>query len=192
QHASEKKQTVEWSTGSLFSPPMNSRYQHFNLDGQRPARLFVGTTAPLMINATRDPEFIFNCPYAFTNRYDQADDYFSRPAESIGGRDWRTNFVPAARGLNLDVDLTDRRGRGNASPEPRVRDQSATWPVSTAAWSPPMPMPSKGPPSAKKREAGRSSTKMRTPRSTPSSSANAPSTAPKSSSPARSIGVSDR
>ncbi|HEY3118952.1 MAG TPA: ethanolamine ammonia lyase-activating protein [Chloroflexota bacterium] len=115
QDGSNKKQTVEWSTGSLFSPPINSSYQHFNLDGQRPARLFAGTTAPLMINATRDPEFIFNCPYAFTNRYDQADDYFSRPAEQLAGRDWRTNFVPDARGFNLDLDLTERRGRGNAS-----------------------------------------------------------------------------
>src|SRR5581483_4464335 len=40
QAGSDAKQTVEWHTGSLFSPPLNSHYQHFNLDGQRPARLF--------------------------------------------------------------------------------------------------------------------------------------------------------
>lgn len=115
QDGSNKKQTVEWSTGSLFAPPMNCSYRHFNLDGQRPVRLFVGTTAPLMINATRDPEFIFNCPYAFSNRYDGADDYFSRPGQQLANREWVTNFVSDAPGFNLDLDPTERRGRGNAS-----------------------------------------------------------------------------
>jgi gentisate 1,2-dioxygenase len=114
QSGSNKKQTVEWSAGSLFAPPMNCCYQHFNLDGQRPARLFAGTTAPLMINATRDPEFIFNCPYEFTNRYDAADDFFTRPGVNEN-REWRTNFVPDARRFGLDTDPSARRGYGNAS-----------------------------------------------------------------------------
>ena len=61
QGGSSKKQTVEWQAGSLFSPPLNSYYQHFNLDGQKPARLFTATTAPLQLNIARDEEFVFNC-----------------------------------------------------------------------------------------------------------------------------------
>ena len=35
-----RKQTVEWQRGSLFAPPLNSHYQHFNLDGSSPVRMF--------------------------------------------------------------------------------------------------------------------------------------------------------
>src|SRR3954462_14411113 len=45
-----KKQTIEWQRGAVFAPPLNCFYQHFNLDGQKPARLFMVTHAPTMIN----------------------------------------------------------------------------------------------------------------------------------------------
>jgi hypothetical protein len=96
----QPKQTVEWQRGSLFSPPLNCYYQHFNLDGNQPARLFSVTSCPIMINLTRDPEFVFNDTYAFSNRYKGEEDYFSNPGRMEGG-EWHTNFVPDLRAFEL-------------------------------------------------------------------------------------------
>jgi quercetin dioxygenase-like cupin family protein len=106
------KQTVEWQRGSLFSPPLNCYYQHFNLDGSQRARLYAGTTAPAAMNLLREPEFIFNTPHAFTNRFDGQDDFF-KPGERLGKGRWKTNFVPDLRGFELDPSL--HRGANGTS-----------------------------------------------------------------------------
>lgn len=97
-----KKQTVEWQRGSVFSPPLNCYYQHFNLDGQQPARLFAVTSAPTMINLYRNPAFIFDDDFVFADRYDVRDDYFTDPGRSLGTRVWKTNFIPDVRAFKLD------------------------------------------------------------------------------------------
>src|SRR3954467_8693908 len=79
-----EKQTVEWQRGSLFAPPLNCFYQHFNLDGSAPARLFSVGNAPVLINLFHEPAFVFNCPYPFTNRYSADASYFTDPGRSIG------------------------------------------------------------------------------------------------------------
>jgi predicted metal-dependent enzyme (double-stranded beta helix superfamily) len=107
QHEGQK-QTVEWQRGSLFAPPLNCYYQHFNLDGQQPARLFTLTNAPTLINLFSDPEFVFNDAYVFRNRYDAASDYFTDPGKAIGSNAWQTNFIPDTRAFKL----ADRPGRG--------------------------------------------------------------------------------
>ena len=112
QTPDSKKQTIEWQAGSLFSPPLNCYYQHFNLDGQRPARVFAATTTPIMINLTRNPQFLFDCPYTFADRYDAADDYFTNPGRKIGVRLWQTNLVPDTLGFKLD---RDNRGAGSTN-----------------------------------------------------------------------------
>jgi len=105
------KQTVEWQRGSLLSPPLNCYYQHFNLDGEHPARLYSATTAPATINLLRDTDFIFNAPYQFTSRYNVEDDYFSNPGEHFARTEWRTNFVADLRGFELDP-YPERGGGG--------------------------------------------------------------------------------
>jgi len=102
QPGSDKKQTVEWQAGSLFAPPLNCCYQHFNLEGQRPARLFAATTAPLQMNAVQSGEFVFNCDAVFPERYDSADDFWSNPGQKIGTRRWQTNFISDTRSFKLE------------------------------------------------------------------------------------------
>jgi quercetin dioxygenase-like cupin family protein len=108
-----KKQTLEWQQGSIFSPPLNCSYQHFNLDGEQPARLFAVTGAPTMMNLVRNPHFIFHCPYAFTDRYGGQDDYFTSPGhrDETRAREWVTNFIPDIRAFHLDEN--DPRGLGS-------------------------------------------------------------------------------
>jgi hypothetical protein len=103
QPSSDKKQTVEWGPGSVFSPPLNCHYQHFNLDGTKPARLFAVTNAPMVMNMYRSVDYVFNDPYVFADRYNGQDDYFSDPGHRIGNQNsWATNFIPDIRSFKLD------------------------------------------------------------------------------------------
>ena len=105
------KQTVEWQRGSLFSPPVNCHYQHFNLDGQRRARFFSVTNAPMLMRIFRSPEFIFGDQFVFADRYAAQDNYFTDPGTHTGIRQWRTNFVPDLRKFRLD-DYKERGAGG--------------------------------------------------------------------------------
>ena len=107
------KQTVEWQRGSVFSPPLNCYYQHFNLDGQRPARLFAVTLAPMVMNLFRNPGFVLGDEYVFADRYGGQDDYFNGPGrrDESRAREWVTNLVPDIRTFGLDAN--DPRGQGS-------------------------------------------------------------------------------
>jgi uncharacterized RmlC-like cupin family protein len=111
QPGSTTKQTVEWTPGALFSPPLNCYYQHFNHDGQHPARLFSPTTAPLMMNALQDSELVFQSDWVFKDRYSAADDYFTGPGKKIDSREWETNFISDVKSFKLE----DRSERGAKS-----------------------------------------------------------------------------
>ncbi|HEY3115288.1 MAG TPA: ethanolamine ammonia lyase-activating protein [Chloroflexota bacterium] len=95
------KQTVEWQRGSVFAPPLNSHYQHFNLDGERTARLFGVSNLPQVMNLFHEPEFVFDCPYTFRSRYSAQEAYFTDPGKAIGQRNWQTNFIPDVRAFKL-------------------------------------------------------------------------------------------
>ncbi len=109
-HDGGKKQTFEWQTGSMFSPPLNTWHQLFNGSGSEPARYLAVTTAPTMINLLHNLDFIFHNDFAFKDRFDARDEYFSGKGTLYGGEYqgfkfagnvWETNFVPDVRGFKL-------------------------------------------------------------------------------------------
>ena len=95
------KRTVEWQRGSVFSPPLNCYYQHFNGQGDHPARLFTVTNAPMVMNMFRSGNFVFEDRYVFDDRYDGEEDYFSGSGEETGRDTWISNFVPDIRSFTL-------------------------------------------------------------------------------------------
>jgi len=140
QGNSDKKQTVEWQRGSVFAPPLNCYYQHFNLDGQMPARLFMVTHAPTMINLAggmlNSVDFVFNNPYVFTDRYAVEDDFFTAPGHRIAPRiEWKTNYIADVRTFKLDE--KPERGEGSSNMHIHLGNNSklmshiSEWPVGT-------------------------------------------------------------
>lgn len=95
------KQTVEWQAGSLFAPPLNCRYQHFNLSGDEPARLFAVTSRPLMLNLFHNERFIFDNDFLFDDRFDGSEGFFSAEGRRLARRVVKTNFVPDVRSFPL-------------------------------------------------------------------------------------------
>jgi mannose-6-phosphate isomerase-like protein (cupin superfamily) len=103
-----KKQTFEWGEGALFSPPLNTRYQHFNGQGDKPVRLLAMTNAPTVLNLFHNIDFVFKCDYPFTDRYNGEEDFFSGnvkvPAQGFSD----TNFIRDVGSF----ELVERKDRG--------------------------------------------------------------------------------
>ena len=116
-YGENEKHSFEWQTGSVFSVPLNARYQHFNGSGTDPTRIFVVTTAPTVMNLFHNEEFIFNNPFVFTDRMDNPK-HFSGDGTLYTGhtgrvRVWETNFIPDVR--THDVYSWRERGAGGGS-----------------------------------------------------------------------------
>jgi len=106
------KRTFEWQEGSLFSPPLNCWHQHFNVQGDEPARYVGLTDTPQMINRFRNLDFIFRNPSVFTDRFDGEKGYFSAQGKEVSShRTWESNFVPDIPSFKLK----DRSLRGQGA-----------------------------------------------------------------------------
>ena len=91
-----KKQTFEWQPWSLFAIPINTWHQHFNGQGDKPARYLGATNAPLVVSLFHNMDFIFKDTFVFKDRYSGEEDYFGGKGRLYSAKDriWQTNFVP--------------------------------------------------------------------------------------------------
>jgi gentisate 1,2-dioxygenase len=94
--------TLEWQAGSLFSPPLNVKHQHFNGSGSAPLRFVAVNNAPLVFNTFRSAEFVFNNPFSFTDRFSGQTDFFSAELKAGEIEDTSVNFIPDVYGVALD------------------------------------------------------------------------------------------
>jgi oxalate decarboxylase/phosphoglucose isomerase-like protein (cupin superfamily) len=115
-----KRHVFEWQAGSLFSIPVNACHRIVNATSS-PALLLGGTTAPNIMNLVGNNGFIFNCPYAFTDRFSVTDDFY-KPVDDVepdpirGLAMRRTNLVPDI--FNCELPLDNRRSPGWRRVEP--------------------------------------------------------------------------
>ncbi len=93
--------TVEWQPGSIFSPPLNTRFQHFNGSATEPVRFVAANNAPLIFNIFGSADFIFNAPYEFSDRFSGESDYFSAEMKPGVLEDTSVNFIPDADAVQL-------------------------------------------------------------------------------------------
>ncbi len=116
------RDVFEWQPGSLFTIPINTHHRLINSMSSGPALLLVGTTAPAVMNLFGTADFVFNCPYAFRDRYDGREGYFKANLQDIepdphrGLAMVRTNIVPDA--VNCPLPLDNRRSPGFRRLEP--------------------------------------------------------------------------
>jgi quercetin dioxygenase-like cupin family protein len=120
-----RKQTFEWQKGSLFSIPLNVSHRFVNATNA-PALILCGTTAPNVMNLFDNMRFVFECPFAFTDRFAGEADYF-KPKDDIAPDPVRglamktTNFIPDI--VNAELPLDNRRSPGYRRLEPHMANQ---------------------------------------------------------------------
>lgn len=129
------KQMVQWQSGSIFSPPLNTWRQHFNR-GSGAARLVAITSAPVVIDLFHNLDFVFNNDFAFRDRYDGDADYFGVGGDKMHDKalagapgrqtktvhSWLGAFVPEARTIGLSE--RPRGGIGNSRIELEMADNT--------------------------------------------------------------------
>lgn len=99
----QPKHTFEWQSGSVFSIPLNAWHEIYNGSGDETVRLYGATNAPTAFNLYGSPEFIFDCPMTFPDRFDPTDElYFSGKASKLEDRFMETNFIPNVNNVMLD------------------------------------------------------------------------------------------
>ena len=101
--------SFEWGPGSIFAIPLNAHHRHFNGSGREPARFVSSTNLPPVLNLYGDPDFVFDTPRDFPERFAGEPDYFA-PRTERSGLLLDTNFVADA--VDLPLATAAERGAG--------------------------------------------------------------------------------
>lgn len=99
------KRMFEWGRHSLFAPPLNTWHRLVN-GGREPVRYLAVTTAPVVMDLFHNPEFVFNCPFPFSDRYQGEEDFFAvgNKRYDLGMQHvWETNFIPDIKSARVDA-----------------------------------------------------------------------------------------
>jgi oxalate decarboxylase/phosphoglucose isomerase-like protein (cupin superfamily) len=99
-----RKQMFEWGPWSLFAPPLNTWHRLVN-GGRQPVKFLAVTNAPLVMDVFHNEDFVFNCPYMFSDRYSGVDGFFNvgqKRYESGMQHIWETNFIMDIQSATLD------------------------------------------------------------------------------------------
>lgn len=94
QQEGREPQRIDWKYRTLFSIPMNVRYQHFN-DSDRPVRLLAVSSFPFLMNAIDNERFLFDNEFVMRERYD-ADRDFLNTVKHVTANITKRNLVPDA------------------------------------------------------------------------------------------------
>jgi len=103
-----KRQAFEWQAGALFMVPINAWHRFVNASSS-PALLLCANNAPSAMNLYMSRNFVFDCPYDFTERYRWSEDFFRAKdeleAEAYRGRAAiRSNVFPDIVTCHLPLD----------------------------------------------------------------------------------------
>ncbi len=97
------KQTFEWGPWSLFALPLNSWHRLIN-GSREPVKFWAVTTAPVVMDIYYNLEFVFNCPFRFSDRFAGEEGYFNSTKnyyKSGFHNVWETNFISDVRSAEL-------------------------------------------------------------------------------------------
>ena len=107
-----RKQMFEWGPWSLFALPLNSWHRLVN-GGRQPVKFLAVTNAPLIMDVFHNEDFVFNCPYVFSDRYSGADGFFNvgqKRYESGMQHIWETNFIMDIQSADFGPEGGERGG----------------------------------------------------------------------------------
>src|SRR5713226_868581 len=100
-----QRRIFEWGPWSVFAPPLNSWHRLIN-GSREPVKFVAVTTAPIIMDVFHNPEFVFDCPYRFLDRYAEQEDYFGVGTKRYTAglqHVWETNFIPNLKDVSVDT-----------------------------------------------------------------------------------------